>query len=163
MRSIQNLRPLTRSRVRPGPPPERKTNPALTGGVFCSCVAFVGDPLARLAPALCFVLEQKTVDDADDGVLFFGRELGDGLEMQSQRVVRPAFVFVEQQFVGGDGERLGQPDEGIDGGLGATALVALDLLNMNPGGLGERGLGVVLGFAYCNQTLGKAHVEGGQQ
>lgn len=55
------------------------------------------------------MLEQQSVDDGDDGVLFFGREPGDGLEVEAQGVVRAAFVVVEQQRIGGDGECLGEP------------------------------------------------------
>ena len=83
-------------------------------GLLVLAAALVGSTLARLAPALRFVLEQKTVDDADDGVLFFWRELGDGLEMQPQRVVRSAFVVVEQQRIGADVHRYYDPLKDLD-------------------------------------------------
>lgn len=105
------------------------------------------------------MLDEQAVDDVDDGVLFFGRQFGDGLEMQPQRVAGLALVFIEQQRIGADGHGTGQPDQGLHGRLSATGLVALDLLHMDAGGLGQRCLGVVLGLAQGDKPLGEVHIE----
>lgn len=87
------------------------------------------------------VLHDEALEHFFDEGFVVGLEAGDGFEDDFEIVAGRAFVGVEDEAVGGDGERSGEAAERIEGGLEGAALVALDLGGVDAGSFGEGLLG----------------------
>lgn len=56
-------------------------------------------PDAGLDPAPCVVLEEESFEDTLDDGLLVGVELGDGLELKPELLVRPPLILTEEQRI----------------------------------------------------------------
>lgn len=91
------------------------------------------------------VSEEGAFDEGADAGAFVGVELVERGEVQAQGLVLgAAFVFVEEELVGADGQSDRDPFEGVEAGLGLARFVAAQQGDVNVGSVGERLLGELL-------------------
>lgn len=101
-------------------------------------------------------------EGADDGFLV-GVEVLDGFEVEAQVVVGAAFVGVEDELIGADGERDCESADDVESGLGAPGLIAAELADVDAGALGERSLGEVAFLAEGGESVVEVHGEGSEK
>lgn len=103
------------------------------------------------------MFEDEGVEDRFGSLFLLGPELTDGFELEAEVLVGAAGVGPEDELVGRDLEGEGQALQGLEGGLGANGLVAVDL---DQGEAGARGQGL-LAEAVSLAVLGQAGAEVG--
>jgi DNA primase len=109
-------------------------------------------------PAFGFVGEEEAFEDAFDGGFFVVGEALGGFELEFEVVCGAAFVFVEEQLVGADGESESDPAEGVDVRLGFAGFVAAQEGDVDVGAVGARLLGEVVLLAQRAESFGERHV-----
>lgn len=94
------------------------------------------------------VAQECAFDEGADAGAFFGVELVERGEVQAQRLVLgAAFVGVEDEVVGGDGQSNGEGAQDVEGGLVGAGFVAAQLGDVDADGVGEGLLGHAALFA----------------
>ena len=101
------------------------------------------------------MLQDHAFKDRLHNFLFLGREASDCLELQSQIIVRAAFILAEEQVVGTDAESLRQSLDDIERGLRSSALVAFQLSDAAVHQSAERLLSPTAFFPQFDQALGE--------
>ena len=91
----------------------------------------------------------------DDELFFFG-ETRDGLELQFEIVGRRAFVFVEDERVGGDLQGNRQIADNVECRLRHAAFVTGKLRDVNPNSIGQRLLRKAFFLSQFGQFPGKS-------
>lgn len=76
-----------------------------------------------------------------------GVEVLDGFEVEGEVVGGAAFVGVEDELIGADGQRYCESADDVEGGLGAAGFIAAELADVHAGAFGEGGLGEAAFFA----------------
>jgi hypothetical protein len=106
------------------------------------------------------VFDDQAIEHGLHDALIIRRQIGNRFEQQRKPgVLRSALVGLEDQLVERDVQGQGDLFQTIERGLGAAALVAADLVDVQAGEFGELGLGQALGFAQAQQVGGDAHAE----
>lgn len=102
--------------------------------------------------------QEGAFDEGADAGAFVGVELVERGQVESEGLVLgAAFLGVEDEFVGGDGERDGQRAEDVEGGLVGAGFVAAQLGDVDTDGVGEGLLGHAALFAYRGEAVGEVH------
>lgn len=101
--------------------------------------------------------DEESFEDAFDGLLFVVVEAGDGFELEAQVIVWSAFVVVEEERVGADGEGFGESFEDVEGRRRAGAFIAADLGDVDVGQLSKGLLGEAALLAGSGESLGERH------
>ena len=83
------------------------------------------------------MLDDHAVEHGLDRLSIFGRQLTDGLELQLEFVIRPAFLGIQDRCIAGDGECKRKFADDFERGLCGAALVALNLGQMHALNLGQ--------------------------
>lgn len=100
------------------------------------------------------MLEDQPFEHGLRGLAFLFVELLQRLELQAQGVVGAALVFVEQQLVSADGQRLGELADHFQRGLGIALLVTLHLGDVDAGQIGQGLLGELAVLAVSDGAAG---------
>lgn len=114
----------------------------------------------RLPPTIAspgLILDDHPLDQFLDHAHFFRRQLADGLELKPEVITRSAFAFSKHQLIETHVKLPSQPGQGVQGWLGAAGLIALDLVDVQAGAIGQGLLGHAAFLAQGGQLLGKVH------
>lgn len=79
-----------------------------------------------LRPTLGVMHVQDAGDNGFDGFALLGVELGDGLELKLEALVRPALILLKKQRICADAERERNAQKHFDGGLGSVNRFSTD-------------------------------------
>jgi hypothetical protein len=77
--------------------------------------ASVRQGLSFGGPAAGFLLENHRIEHLLDDLLGLRVEAGDGLELESEGFIRPAFILPKEQLIGRNAQRHGQVADDIEG------------------------------------------------
>jgi len=109
------------------------------------------------------VAQEHGFDEGADDGFFVGVEVLDGFEVEAKIVGGAAFVGVEDELIGADGERDCESADDVEGGLGAAGFIAAELADVDAGAFGESGLGEAAVFAEGGESVGEVHGEGSDE
>jgi len=123
------------------------------------CCAFLRRrPPTPIGAGLGHMGSRERLDDFGDHGLFVLREVHGALECGPEAVLdQSSHVVSEHQGIGADRESHRKTSQYVQGGLGGSCLVTMELRWVDAGTLGQHGLGEIAFAAQCSQPLSEVH------